>query len=93
MKITTMLRHASLLNQEGLHDSYCQIVIVPGQDVKRNYWVGRPLVPKVLQHVPLACLGSMAATVQPYSLGKSQKKVNKPSEQVAAPPRTPSHDN
>ena len=27
--------------------------------------------------VPLACLGSMAAAVQPNSLGNSQKKVNK----------------
>ena len=27
--------------------------------------------------VPLACLGNMAAAVQPNSLGNSQKKVNK----------------
>ena len=36
--------------------------------------------------VPPACMGCMAATVKPNGLGNSQKIVNKPSEQVAAPP-------
>ena len=36
--------------------------------------------------VPLACLGSMAAAVQPNSLGTLIKHFTKPSEQVAAPP-------
>ena len=36
--------------------------------------------------VPLACLGSMAAAVQPSSLGTLRKHFTKPSEQVAAPP-------
>ena len=36
--------------------------------------------------VPLACLGSMAAAVQPNSQGNSlRKQLKKPSEQVAAP--------
>ena len=37
---------------------------------------------------PLACLGSMAAAVQPNSLGTLRKHFTKPSEQVAAPPGT-----
>ena len=36
--------------------------------------------------VPLACLGSMAAEVQPNSLGTLGKHFTKPSEQVATPP-------
>ena len=36
--------------------------------------------------VPLACLGSMAAAVQPNSLGTLRKHFTKPSEQVAASP-------
>ena len=39
-----------------------------------------------LLKVPLACLGSMAAAVQPNSLGTLIKHFTKPSEQVAAPP-------
>ena len=35
--------------------------------------------------VPLACLGSMAAAVQPNSLGTLRKHLTKPLEQVAAP--------
>ena len=37
-------------------------------------------------YVPLACLGSMAAAVQPNSLGTLKKQFTKPSVQVAAPP-------
>ena len=37
-------------------------------------------------NVPLACLGSMAAAVQPNSLGTLRKHFAKPSEQVATPP-------
>ena len=36
--------------------------------------------------VILACLISMAAAVQPNSLGTIRKQFSKPSEQVAAPP-------
>ena len=36
--------------------------------------------------VPLASLSSMAAAVQPNSLGTLSKHFTKPSEQVAAPP-------
>ena len=36
--------------------------------------------------VPLACLGSMAAALQPNSLGTLRNHFTKPSEQVAAPP-------
>ena len=36
--------------------------------------------------VLLVCLGSMAAAVQPNSLGTFRKHFTKPSEQVAAPP-------
>ena len=32
---------------------------------------------KCFLEVPLACLGSMAAALQPNSLGNSRKKVNK----------------
>ena len=39
--------------------------------------------------VPLACLGSMAAAVQPNGLGNSQ--FTKPAEQVAAQPSTTHH--
>ena len=35
--------------------------------------------------VPLACLGSMTAAVQPYSLWNSQKHITKPVLQVADP--------
>ena len=38
--------------------------------------------------VPLACLGSVAAAVQPNSLGTLGKHFTKPLEQVAAQPRS-----
>ena len=38
--------------------------------------------------VSLACLGSMAAAVQPKAWGTLRKQFTKPSEQVAAPPST-----